>query len=486
MSQFRQDEEDRLSPEQEYLEILAEMEARLKYRKFQEHVPYEKQAEWHGMMCKVKALFGANRVGKTLTAAYEMTVHLTGLYPSWWKGRRFFRPIEAWCVGVTTESARDIIQRELLGDIKTAFGSGMIPKELIIDHSMRQGVADTVDTIWVQHASGGTSMCQIKSNEQGRAKFQGTAKQVIWIDEECDWDVFNECKMRTAGSGDKASGILMVTFTPLSGWTELVTWLLNETDREVVRHITIGWDDVPHLSAKEKKDLGTGLLPHEFEARSKGIPTMATGLIYPIDSKQLLVRPFELEDYDPGMIGLDVAPVGITAGILLVKDFHSKITYLTNCYYETGGSAAVHSFGIKNRFGRYPIRIDPSSNRRSDDDAKNLMKDYRLAFGDDWEIKNAYNPVYSGINRLWSAMQQGRFRVFNNAHDWIKEWQNYIWDPKKVNADGHPVPRKKNDHAMDASRYAYWDLDEFGKPKDYREKSFAGPGWKPMDPITGY
>ena len=486
MTQFRQDEHDQLEPEEEYLELMAELERRQKYHKFQEHTPYEKQAIWHGMMCKVKALFGANRVGKTVSAAYEMTVHLTGLYPSWWKGRRFFRPIEAWCVGVTSESARDIIQKELLGDIKVAFGSGMIPKELIIDHSMRQGVADTVDTIWVQHSSGGTSVCQIKSNEQGRAKFQGTAKQVIWIDEECDWDVFNECKMRTAGSGDKASGILMVTFTPLSGWTDLVTWLLNETDKEVVQHITIGWDDVPHLTAKEKKDLGTGLLPHEYEARSKGIPTMATGMIYPISVKDLLVRPFEMEDYDPGIIGLDVAPVGITAGALLVKDFHSKVTYLTMEHRMEGGSAATHAFGIKMRFGRYPVRIDPSSNRRADEDAKNLMKDYKTAFGDEWEVKNAYNPVYSGITRLWTAMQTGRFRVFNNCHEWIKEWQNYIWDPKKVNADGHPVPRKKNDHLMDATRYGYWDLDEHGKPKDYREKAMTGTGWKPQDSVTGY
>ena len=486
MTDFRTDDHNQLEPDEEYLAIMAEIENRQKLRKFNDHQPYEKQAIWHGMMCKVKALFGANRVGKTLTAAYEMTIHLTGLYPSWWKGRRFFRPIEAWCVGVTTESARDIIQKELLGDIKVAFGTGMIPKDLIVDHSMRQGVADTVDTIWVRHVSGGTSMCQIKSNEQGRAKFQGTAKQVIWIDEECDWDVFNECKMRTAGSGDKASGILMVTFTPLSGWTTLVAWLLEETDKEVVQHITIGWDDVPHLTAQEKKDLATGLLPHELEARSKGIPTMATGLIYPIDPKNLLVQPFEMEDYDPGIIGLDVAPVGITAGALIQKDYHSKVAYLVNEHRMEGGSAVTHSFGIKSRFGRFPIRIDPSSNRRSGDDAKNLMKDYKSSFGPEWEIQNAYNEVYSGISRLWMAMQEGRFKVFSTNREWIKEWQNYIWDPKKRNADGHPVPRKKDDHLMDATRYGYWDLDAAGKPKDYRAKQTSGTGWKPLDPITGY
>jgi phage terminase large subunit-like protein len=486
---FAQESTQQTDPVEEYTALLAEMERRLKYRKFDEYSPYPKQLEWLGMVCKVKALFGANRVGKTLTAAFEVTCHLTGLYPSWWKGRKFFRPIQARCIAVNFEQMRKVMQTELLGDITYAFGSGMIPKDLIIDHSMRVGRADTVDTIWVRHViSGEVSTCELMSNEQGREAMQGDAKQVIWIDEECDFDVFNENKMRTAGTGDKASGIMLVTFTPLKGWTDLVSWILKETDKEFVQNITIGWDDVPHLSAEERRSLAAGLLPHELESRSKGIPTMASGMIYPIDQKSLLVKPFDFEAWDPGLIGLDVAPVGITAGCLLMEDKQAKMVYLVMEHYSEAVVTSVHAMAIKARMGRFPIRIDPSSHRRGSLDAENILVEYRECLGENWDVSDAYNGVYSGISHLWAAMQEGRFKVFNNCRHWIEEWQNYLWDEKKKSSEGHPVPRKKNDHLMDASRYGYWGVtkEKAALPRDYREKQNKTPSWAPLDSTTGY
>lgn len=471
----------------EYINLLAEHERRLKFHKFRDYVPYEKQAEWLGMMCKVKALFGANRVGKTLTAAFEVVCHLTGRYPDWWKGRKFFHAVQVRCIAINFEQMRKVMQVELLGDVAHAMGSGMIPKELIVDHTMRVGLQDTVDTVWVQHVSGEISSCELMSNVQGREAMQGDHKHVIWIDEECDWDVFVENKLRTAGTGDKASGIIIVTFTPLKGWTDLVTWILRETDKSMVKHITIGWDDVPHLTAEEKAGLIAGLLPHEIEARSKGIPTMASGLIYPIDLKTLLVRPFDIESYNPGLIGLDVAPVGTTAGALLIRDLASKVTYLTMEHYSTAVSTAVHVAGIKARMGRYPVRLDPSSHRRGDLDSINLLHEYEACFGEGWDIADAYNPVYSGISRLWAAMEEGRFKVFNNCAHWIEEHQNYIWDEKKKTVDGHPVPRKQKDHLMDATRYGFWGVDVEGAALalDFRPRAQA-PTWQPLDRETGY
>jgi hypothetical protein len=51
------------------------------------------------------AIIGANRSGETTAAAYAMTAHLTGRYPSWWRGRRFERPIAAWVTGVDAKSS---------------------------------------------------------------------------------------------------------------------------------------------------------------------------------------------------------------------------------------------------------------------------------------------------------------------------------------------------------------------------------------------
>ena len=477
---FRDDQV--LDPREEFLSLLEEKRRRERFKKFYLYEPYPKQADFLSWgNTRIKAMFGGNRVGKTLTAAEELVCHLTGIYPDWWTGRRFHHAITAWTVSVTAESAREIIQFMLLGDLKASYGTGMIPKELIVDYSMRQGVSDTVDTIWVRHITGEISIVKLKSNEQGRAKMQGTSIEVIWIDEECDWDVFMECRMRTMD----CRGIMLVTFTPLKGSTALAKWLLTEEDAEIVRHIVIGWDDVPHLTERDKREMSKGMLPHEVEARRTGLPTMATGLIYPFLAKDLIVRPFDLEHHWTGIIGLDVAYTAATAGGLLRFDPASRTTYLVAEHYLERQPPAVHVASIRAGFGCYPVRIDPSANR-NERDGETIMKDYRELFGDAWEIQNANNAVYAGITRLYSAMSEGRFKVFSTCRHWTEEWSNYVWDEKKTNQDGQALPRKKDDHMMDATRYGYMDIDKAQIVKSGRDYRHPLPTWAPMDPNTGY
>jgi hypothetical protein len=62
--------------------------------------------------------------GKTQMAAYEVTAHLTGEYPTWWPGRKFDRPVSCWAAGDTRETTRDVMQQALFGsrdDVRCAF-----------------------------------------------------------------------------------------------------------------------------------------------------------------------------------------------------------------------------------------------------------------------------------------------------------------------------------------------------------------------------
>lgn len=172
-----------------------------------------------------RAFMAANRVGKTWGAGgYETALHLTGDYPVWWEGRRFDHPIDSWASGDTAETTRDIIQLCLLGPIEQ-MGTGLIPGNLLIgDPSRRRGVADAVDTFAVRHKSGGISVCGLKSYDQGRKKFQGTAKHLIWLDEESPQDVYTECLLRLMTT----LGLMMLTFTPLSGISEVVMQYMDD------------------------------------------------------------------------------------------------------------------------------------------------------------------------------------------------------------------------------------------------------------------
>lgn len=172
-----------------------------------------------GAACRQRLMLAANRVGKTEgVGGYELTLHLTGLYPHWWEGRRFTRPVRAWACGDTTESVREILQRKLLGPPE-APGAGLIPRRAIREVARRgSGVADAVERVAVAHATGGLSWLKFKSYDQKRRAFQGTEQDVIWLDEEPPMDVYAECLMRTMTTG----GLLMLTFTPLLGLSEVV------------------------------------------------------------------------------------------------------------------------------------------------------------------------------------------------------------------------------------------------------------------------
>lgn len=191
---------------------------------------YKKHLEFFkaGAIHQERAAVAGNRVGKTIMSSFETTLHLTGRYPRWWEGKRFAHPVEWWAAGETTETTRDILQKELLGDF-TQIGTGMIPKDCIVgEPTRRRGVADAFDTARVRHITGGVSTLGFKSYDQGREKFQGTAKHGISLDEEPSSAVYFECLARLMTT----NGLMICTFTPLLGMSEIVQLFLPEIGME--------------------------------------------------------------------------------------------------------------------------------------------------------------------------------------------------------------------------------------------------------------
>jgi len=170
-----------------------------------------------GSKYRTRIFMAGNRCGKTVAGAYEMTVHLTGQYPSWWVGRRFTSAIKAVAASDTAKTTREVIQYELIGPCASP-GTGLIPGDTIQRLTTKAGVADAFDTLYVKHVSGGTSILILKSYDQKRESFQGLSLHAAWMDEEMGEDIFDEVMMRTATTG----GLVWLSFTPLQGITPLV------------------------------------------------------------------------------------------------------------------------------------------------------------------------------------------------------------------------------------------------------------------------
>ena len=230
----------------EWLSLIEEKERRKARRKLFDLYPdtgplrrelYPKHIQFFagGTQHMERCMMAANRIGKTWgVGGYETALHLTGLYPDWWPGRRFNRPISAWVAGDTRTTTRDIIQHALTGvgaeGASGDLGTGLIPGDTIIGKPQPMpGVPGAFDTVQVRHKSGGKSLLQFKSYDQGRKTFQGTKKDIVWVDEEPESAVYEEAVLRlTSTTPGEESGLMLCTFTPLLGLSKVALKFLPD------------------------------------------------------------------------------------------------------------------------------------------------------------------------------------------------------------------------------------------------------------------
>lgn len=169
------------------------------------------------------AFIAGNRTGKSETVTYAGSKFLTGDYPDWWEGRVFKESVDILAAGETAKLVRDSLQEKFLGK-PGAFGTGMIPKDSIIEWRAKSGIPDAVDTVRIKHISGGVSTLRFMSYDQGRHAFQATAQDVVILDEEPPEAVYMECMTRLMTK----NGLLLAAFTPLRGVTELVQSFMSD------------------------------------------------------------------------------------------------------------------------------------------------------------------------------------------------------------------------------------------------------------------
>src|SRR5262249_50497069 len=208
----------------------------------------------------------------------------------WQKTREMPKEIQR---GTTNETTRDTVQRILVGR-SGRHGTRSIPKDAILELVPARGTPDLLDSIKIRHVSGGVSVIGLKSYQRGRESFQGETLDYLWFDEEPPADIFTEGLTRT----NVNQGPVWVTFTPLLGMSEVVRrFLLEPSPGRNVTTMTL--DDVAHYSAEEKEQIAASYAAHEREARTKGVPTLGSGRIFPVTEEMLACEQPDFPTYCP-------------------------------------------------------------------------------------------------------------------------------------------------------------------------------------------
>ena len=206
--------------------------------------------------------------------------------------------------------------------------------------------------------------------------------------------------------------------------------------------VQAGWDDVPHLTEQAKREMLESTPPHLRDARSKGIPSLGSGAIYPVPEEEFVVEPFELLPWWKRSYGMDVG-WDRTAAIWQAWDQENDIVFLYAEHYMGKQVPAIHASAIKARGKWIPGVIDPASRSRGQRDGENLLKDYKH---EGLRLMPANNAVESGLFEVWQRLHTGRLKVFSSCKNWLSEYRMYRRDE-----NGKVV--KEFDHLMDATRY---------------------------------
>ena len=439
---------------------------------------YQKHLEFFdaGKSFKERLFMAANRVGKSEGGAFEVTCHLTGRYPDWWTGRRFETPVEVWACGTTSETTRDIVQSKLFGPVDQVgtWTGGMVPPNLIKHHTKRpHGLPNSLESIWIRHSTGGTSILGLKTYEQGRKSFEGTAKHVIWCDEEPPADCYTEMLYRTLTT----QGIVLVTFTPLQGMSEVVTGFLEPTEASSPHkmYVQAGWRDVPHLTEVDKAALIATTPPYQIKARTEGEPVLGSGAIYPINEEAITVPTRPIPETWRRVYAMDVG-WNRTAVVWAAQDPGSGGYELYDLHYLGQGEPASHAAAIRARGDWMKGVIDPASVASSQKDGEKLIDLYRQPeLGLDLQF--AENAVEAGLTATWNLLITGRLKVQAHLSAWFGEFRKYHRDEK-----GKIV--KANDHLMDATRYLVVSGEPFLSLRP--QPLFTGPNERTMPQSTDW
>jgi len=452
------------------VEIAREIRQRERYNRIDYYDPYPYQKAFHdtGSTCNQRLLMAANRIGKSYCGSAEMSYHLTGLYPKWWKGRRFRQPIVGWAGGVSNETTRDIVQFELLGspDDPEAFGSGTVPRKLIIKTERKPGVPNAKSVALIKHVSGGNSSLFFKAYEMGVEKWQGRSVDCIWLDEEPSREIYSQAVTRTLDR----RGMVYMTFTPEAGMTETVASFMNNLKPgQSLDNAT--WDDAServmsmkgnrgHLNEGVMEQILSSYAPHEREMRRYGRPSIGSGLVFPVPEEKILIDPFTIEAHWPRIAAIDFGFDHPTAVVWTAWDREEDMYYIYDCYRQAKAPPSVHAASIQNRPNFVPLAWPHDGNRRDSMGNPGLAEQYRNlgcnmlpfhfenppALGE----KKGGNSIEVGIMDMLQKMENGQFKVFSTLKEWFEEFRMYH------RKDGKIIPLR--DDLMSATRYAIMSM----------------------------
>lgn len=459
------------------LELLEKKRHQEEFIKFWE--PYGAQAEvFTKFTPDIKELYvlGGNRAGKTVVGAAIAAAFLLGKdyfknEPAWeWVKDLPIptdRPRAIWVVGLDFPTVRDVIWGEKLINGKNH--PPFLPKNF-------EEMGGKIRESDFQITAPDGSVLTCKSADSGREKFQGASVDLVWIDEEPDVGIYDECWQRTADCG----GFIMCTLTPLNDTSSgaRVPWVFQRVNdsrngNADINVVQLGVLDNPYIPEKEKERLKAKWAGHpEERARLYGDFIQRAGLVYPMLKKDIHFIPrTEIKQDIYRVACIDPAPTGPTACLwaAIYMNPYSHTSPGNVVFYKEYKLAnqivSDHAKNILTLNGGDPIDmwfIDPQGgNQKNAETHKTIAQLYREngipvrfpTLDEDFGREVAREYLTATCD---ATSRHPKAEFFDDLRMTEEELFAYVWDfyargEKKGLSKDKPV--KRNDHIINCMQY---------------------------------
>lgn len=215
--------------------------------------------------------------------------------------------------------------------------------------------------------------------------------------------------------------------------------------------VTMTIDDAEHISAEQRQVIIDSYPPHEREARTRGIPSQGSGVVFPIPESEILCEPLAtIPDFWVRLGGIDFGWDHPTAAVELAWDRDADCIYVIKAYKKTEATPIIHAAALKPWGSELHFSWPHDGLQHDKGSGVQLAELYRRQglklLPDRATFDDGSNGVEAGLFEILDRMQTGRWKVFNHLTEWIEEFRDYH------RKDGKIV--KKYDDCIDASRYA--------------------------------
>ena len=398
----------------------------------------------------ITLVFGGNRAGKTHLAKLLAVAYALGrdhpMVVAWGALNGFPLgeiPVGPGRVAMSALTSNDS-RRYHRGDI-----GALLPSTAKIKWNNRDGRGESFVKIWVPGYSEPAEIW-FKSDDQGRAAWQGDKFRFIVDDEEHSQEMFDEQLMRILDVHDAR---IIMPMTPLKGMTWVYDRFYVDPDPRTTRVHWLYGTDNPHLSRERREMILSQYGSHQRAARERGEFVVLQGRVYPEWSRAVhLIPAFEIPADWPRYRAIDFGtrnPFVCLWGALSPDD----VLYIYREHYRAEWTLAQHARRIRQLEGGEAIEMswaDP-------EDAQQLLA---LGVDHDMTVNPARKAVSAGIDRVAERLQAHRITgkpamyVFDSCPNTAREFGQYVWmDRSSKHLDQPDRPRKKDDHCMDSVRY---------------------------------